>query len=57
MNIDLDEILNYLRENLFTVLPAAIILLLLVGYLVFTVRTVLPRWRLRAELVTQTEAD
>ncbi len=56
MNFDLDDILNYLRENLLAVLPIAIIVLLLLGYLFFTVRTVLPRWQLRAALVTQSEA-
>ena len=55
MDFDLDDILTYLQDNIFIVLPVAIIVLLLVGYLIFTVRTVIPRWRLRTELVTQSE--
>lgn len=53
MNLDFEDILDTLRENLFTVLAVTIIVLLLIGYLVFTIRTVLPNWRLRTELVTQ----
>ncbi|WP_420627519.1 LysM peptidoglycan-binding domain-containing protein [Candidatus Leptofilum sp.] len=48
---DFEKTPDYLRENLFTVLAVAIIALLLIGYLVFTIRTLVPRWQQRSELV------
>lgn len=51
-NFDPDSILEYVRENLLTVLAAATIVLLLVGYLVFTLRVLVPRWQLRTALIT-----
>ena len=50
MEFELEDILDYVRENLFTVLAVAIMVLLIVGYTIFTVRTVLPRWQQRAEM-------
>ncbi|MCA9917941.1 MAG: LysM peptidoglycan-binding domain-containing protein [Anaerolineales bacterium] len=47
---DFEEILEYLRENLFFVLAIAIMVLLVVGYLIFTFRSVMPTWRQRSEL-------
>ncbi len=49
---DFEAILDYLRENLFTVLAIAIMVLLVVGYLVFALRTLVPNWRQRAQLVS-----
>ena len=51
-DFDLADIVDYLRENLFAVAAVAIMVLLLIGYLVFTVRTLLPRWQQRTELAT-----
>ncbi|MCA9899675.1 MAG: LysM peptidoglycan-binding domain-containing protein [Anaerolineales bacterium] len=48
--LDFEAILDYLRENLFTVLAIVIMALLVVGYLVFTVRTLVPNWQQRTEL-------
>ncbi len=52
MNFDfeLEDMLDFLRENLYMVLAVAIILLLLIGYLIFTFGTLLPRWQQRTEL-------
>lgn len=52
MNFDFEreDIRVYLRENMFVVLPIAMILLLLIGYLIFTFGTLLLRWRQRTEL-------
>lgn len=49
--LDFEEILDYLRENLFTVLAIAIMVLLVVGYIIFAVRTLVPRWQQRTDLV------
>lgn len=62
MNFDFnrEEILDTLRENTAVVLPVAIIGLLLLGYLVFTFGTLLPRWRQHTELTAASatvEAD
>ena len=46
-DFDLADIVDYLRENLFAVAAVAIMVLLLIGYLVFRVRTPLPRWQQR----------
>ena len=52
MNFDFElaDIVDTLRENLLAVLAVAIMVLLLVGYLIFTFRTLLPRWQQRTEL-------
>ena len=52
MNFDfeLEDMLDFLRENLYMVLAVAMILLLLIGYLIFTFGTLLPRWQQRTEL-------
>ena len=52
MNFDFEreDILAYLRENLLVVLAIAILALLLVGYLIFTFRALVPRWQQRSEL-------
>lgn len=52
MNFDfeLEDMLDFLRENLYVVLAVAMILLLLIGYLIFTFGTLLPRWQQRTEL-------
>lgn len=54
MNFDFElaDIVDYLRENLFAVVAVAIIGLLLVGYLIFAIRTLLPRWQQRTDLAT-----
>lgn len=53
MDFELEDILNYVRENRFTVLAVALIALLLIGYLVFTLGIVVPRWQLRTDLAAQ----
>jgi LysM repeat protein len=52
MNFDFElaDITDYLRENLFAVLAVALMGLLLLGYLILTFRTLLPRWQQRTEL-------
>jgi LysM repeat protein len=52
MNFDFEreDILEYVQENTAVVLAAALIVLLLLGYLIFTFGTLLPRWRQRTEL-------
>lgn len=52
LDFDLDGIRDYLRENWLMVLAIALIVLLLLGYLIFTLRTLVPRWQLRTELTT-----
>ena len=52
LDFDLDGIRDYLRENWLMVLAIAIIVLLLLGYLIFTLRTLVPRWQLHTELST-----
>lgn len=53
MNPYLETALDYLRERWIVVLGVAVAVLLLIGYLLFTLNTLLPRWRLRTELVAQ----
>lgn len=52
MDFDLDfaKIHDYLRENLFAVIAILIMALLVIGYLIFTVRTLVPRWQQRTQL-------
>ncbi len=55
-DFDLEGILDYVRENLFVVLAVVIMALLLVGYLVFALRTIMPRWQARTALTAQAAA-
>jgi len=54
MNFDFEpqDIFDYIQENLLTVLAVAIMGLLLIAYLIFTIYTLVPRWQQRTELVT-----
>ncbi|WP_420642397.1 LysM peptidoglycan-binding domain-containing protein [Candidatus Leptofilum sp.] len=49
--IESEEILDYLSDNWLTVTPIFITGLLLIGYLFFTLGTLLPRWQQRTELI------
>ena len=53
MNLDFDRenLVEYAQKNPLIVLALALILLLLMGYLVFTFRILVPRWRQRTELL------
>lgn len=53
MNDYLEPVLNYVRERWIIVLAVALTVLLLVGYVLFTLNMLLPRWRLRSDLVAQ----
>jgi LysM repeat protein len=55
-DFELAEILDYVRNNLFVVLAVVIMALLLVGYLVFALRTIMPRWQARTALIAQAAA-
>lgn len=52
MNFDFerDDFLDFGQKNPFTVLAVALIVLLLVGYLIFIVGVLVPRWQQRLEL-------
>lgn len=53
MNPYLENTLDYLREKWIIVLAVVLTALLLIGYLLFTVNTLLPHWRQRTDLVAQ----
>ena len=51
LNFEFEDILDYVRENLLTVLAIALMVFLVIGYLIFTIRTLVPRWQLRTEML------
>lgn len=51
MDFERENILNHLRENRFTALAVVLIALLLFGYLVFILFSIVPRWQQRADLL------
>jgi LysM repeat protein len=53
MNQYLEPVLDYVRERWILVLAVLLTVLLLVGYVLFTLNALLPRWRLRTDLVGQ----
>lgn len=53
MNQYLELVLAYVRERWIAALAVLLTVLLLVGYLLFTLNVLLPRWRLRTDLVAQ----
>ena len=46
-----DDTLNYIRDNVRTMLAVVVIALLLVGYLIFGFTVILPQWQYRADLL------
>lgn len=55
MNDFFGNLIDNLRENLTTVLAGFLVLVILGGFIFFTVSFILPQWRLRSELLTQLE--
>lgn len=53
MKIYFEEALDYVRENWSMVLAIVIMVLMLIGYFIFTINTLIPRWRLRTDLALQ----
>jgi LysM repeat protein len=51
LNFEFEDILDYVRENLLTVLAIAMMVFLVIGYLIFTFRTLVPRWQQRTEML------
>ena len=50
------ELLDNLRDNLVTALGIFLIVVIIIGYLAFSITSILPQWRLRTDLIPQVAA-
>lgn len=53
MNETFSDLIERIQENLISIMAIFMIVVILIGYLLFTTKSILPQWRSRSDLITR----